>query len=137
MFALLLAVQVVCSPFGTCARREVSVPDSSRIHSAARKAEEAFERRRRDLLPYTSGYTDASCVEIIGRFCIFDDEGGDSPPAPEAPEVIDSRLKLIDQLEAAAHKVPGDPWIAGQRVRYLVEANKPNAAEAAAGECRR
>jgi len=138
MVAVLLAVQIVCSPFGTCARREVSVPDSTRIHGEARKAEETFERRRRDLLPYMGvGGSDTRCVEFIGRFCIFDDDREGSRPIPEDKEVIDARLRLIDQLESAAHKLPKDPWIAGQRVRYLVEANRPNAAETAAGECLR
>ena len=43
---------------------------------------------------------------------------------------------MITRLAQAAHRVPGDGWISGQRVRYLVEDDRAYEAAEAARECR-
>ncbi len=43
---------------------------------------------------------------------------------------------MIAALDSAAAQLPGDGWIAGQRVRYLIEAGRPEAALEAARACR-
>jgi len=69
MIMVLLAVQVVCSPFGTCARREPTLSDSARILRSVRSRQEQFERVRRDHLPWTDpGWAD-HCDEQIMNAC--------------------------------------------------------------------
>jgi hypothetical protein len=46
-----------------------------------------------------------------------------------------ARRALLDSLAAAAARDPIDPWIAGQRVRYLIEAGDAGAALDAARQC--
>lgn len=104
---------------------------------AAARAEQArYERVRRDALPWTLGGS-GPCDERIGRFCLSHG-GSDSkwePPA-EPERVTAARERLIERLEAATAALPGDGWIAGQLVRYLVEADRHPAAAASARRCR-
>src|SRR5262249_17729675 len=58
----------------------------------------------------------------------------DAPPEP--PGTDQARADLLGALDEGARLLPGDPWIAGQRVRYLVEHARPGAAADAARECR-
>lgn len=115
-------------------------PDSGRALRTARGAQAAFERTRFISLPWAddTGWS-GHCDEIIGRFCITYDDSEDSedwtPPAEHA-RVVQARARLIARLDTAAAAVPGDRWIAGQRVRYLVEAGRGAEAVAAARECR-
>lgn len=46
------------------------------------------------------------------------------------------RAELITHLESAAHELPGDPWLAGQRVRFAIDQHDWDAALRAANECR-
>ncbi|MBI4422059.1 MAG: hypothetical protein HY560_14640 [Gemmatimonadetes bacterium] len=115
---------------------QVSPADSQRIHQAARASQERFERRRRDFLPWTDGSSSQPCDEVIGRFCFSFGDDDDWRPPPEAKQVGPLRETLLADLSRAARQLPGDPWIAGQRVRYLVEARKTADAQAAAAECR-
>src|SRR6266545_4338972 len=58
-------------------------------------------------------------------------------PAPEEPRRIgEARDRVVHQLDSAAALLPGDEWIAGQRVRYIVEAGRTADAIAAAHACR-
>jgi hypothetical protein len=70
----------------------------------------------------------------IGRFCYWYAPPRDEP-LPDPPRVDEARAGLLDALADAARANPRDPWIAGQRVRYLVEHGRPSAAVAAAREC--
>ncbi|HST60258.1 MAG TPA: hypothetical protein VLK84_16245, partial [Longimicrobium sp.] len=75
------------------------------------------------------------CHEIIGRFCFWFEADPDAPP-PEAPVIGERRRALLQRLATAADVIPGDAWITGQRVRYLVEAGDEGAAVATARACR-
>jgi tetratricopeptide (TPR) repeat protein len=113
--------------------------DSARALGSARSAQAAFERLRFRHLPWThDGVGPDRCDERIGRFCLWrgDDEGPEWVPPPEPDAVRDGRDELIARLGEAAALVPGDPWVAGQRVRYLVEADRADEAAEAARECR-
>jgi len=115
----------------------VTAQDSARLLRAARQDQAAFERLRRARLPQRWGGGGGRCDERIGRFCITHGSGRDSWIAPpEHPEVISGREALVDGLGRVAQIVPGDGWIAGQRVRYLVEARRLDDALSAARECR-
>lgn len=117
--------------------RRPSGADSARVHRTARSEQADFERFRRRRLPETWPRSRGFCDERIGRFCLTHDDGVENWIAPpEKPEVVAARLALIDHLTEASHLLPGDGWIAGQRVRYLVEARRFDEAAAAATECR-
>ena len=112
-----------------------AVQDSVRIHRSARSAQAEFEGQRRHRLPVTWRSTGGRCDVQVGRFCYWHDD--DSPQGPEEPASIRPlREDLTNLLDDAALALPGDPWIAGQRVRYLLEASRPGEALRAAEECR-
>lgn len=112
--------------------------DSARVLRGARSAQAAFERARYRGLPFTDGHGGGGgCDERIGRFCLWHDDLEDDWVAPPEPAAVTrERDALIATLGQDAAASPGDAWIAGQRVRYLVEAGRPADAARAAGECR-
>ncbi|HYJ80759.1 MAG TPA: hypothetical protein VEW03_14185 [Longimicrobiaceae bacterium] len=113
--------------------------DSVRALRSARSAQAAFERLRFRNLPWTDSPGSAGgCDERIGRFCIWHDDDESTPdwkPPPEPAAVRTGRDRLIAALDEAA-SASGDSWVAGQRVRYLVEAGRAADAARAARECR-
>lgn len=115
----------------------ISREDSIAIHQAARSDQASFERFRRSRLPSTWGGGSSRCDERIGRFCLTHGAGRDDWVAPEEdPAVVQARLDLTEGLGMVADLMPGDGWIAGQRVRYLIEARLHDDAVVAARECR-
>jgi hypothetical protein len=112
----------------------VQQPDSQAVRRAAGRAQAAFESYRRWHLPYRSDRSGARCDVRIGRFCYWDD--GDTATVPEPRTVRDARARLLAALDSAAALFPGDDWIAGQRLRYLVEDGRREEALAAARGCR-
>jgi hypothetical protein len=107
--------------------------DSLAILRHAQDAVRGFERAREADAPASTGRT--YCDVRIGRYCVRYPVPGDDPPK-EPPRVDQARADLIEVLTAAARGLPGDDWIAGQRVRYLVEHGRLSAAVAAARDCR-
>ncbi|HVO35371.1 MAG TPA: hypothetical protein VMT21_07390, partial [Gemmatimonadales bacterium] len=75
------------------------------------------------------------CDARIGRFCYWSDTTDTVLPA-EPAGIRQRRERLLAVLDSAAHTLPGDAWVAGQRVRYLLEAGLPDSAAAAAQACR-
>jgi hypothetical protein len=76
---------------------------------------------------------------MIGRFCLTygdDDVEEWTPPEEEPERIVRSRDRLLDELDRVAGIIPGDQWVVGQRVRYLVEAERFGAARSAARACR-
>jgi len=73
------------------------------------------------------------CDVHIGRYCYWrgDDDAEHQPE--EAPEIRRRREELLRLLDSVSAAVPGDPWVAGQRVRYLVEAGRTDEALRFAG----
>ena len=109
--------------------------DSQRVLRDARSAQTSFERIRRANLPLDNGGSSRRCDVRVGRFCYWWDDG-EFPAPPELPRTKSARAELIDRLARAADALPGDRWIAGQRVRYLVEDGRAADAAIAAAECR-
>jgi hypothetical protein len=97
--------------------------DSAQIHRGARRAQEDFERLRERQIPAERGQGGGRCDEPVGRLCLrFAPEGASPPPiAPVPRPIVEARRVLLDALAEAARELPGDDWIAGQRVRYLLE----------------
>jgi hypothetical protein len=119
------------------AQSRVPPRDSSGWVTRARAAQAGFERFRFQRLPRTVARGGGKCDETIGRFCFwFEADPDPEPPQPEEPAVGVRRGALIQTLHQAADAVPGDSWLAGQRVRYLVEAGEEDEAVAAARACR-
>ena len=114
----------------------VAQSDSDAALRSVQLAQQAFESKRGFLAPRTLGSSHGGvCDERIGRFCYWYD--GDAPPPPPEPdEIKHARRHLLDLLDSAAALLPGDWWIAGQRVRYLVESDRLADALAAAHACR-
>jgi hypothetical protein len=113
--------------------------DSARALRDARSEQYRFEAVRRQHLPWTDG-SGGVCElqdERIGRFCLSFDDGEAEWQAPAEDEAIGrARDRLIEHLDSAARVAPGDVWVSGQRVRYLVEARRFDRAREAARECR-
>ncbi|HUF25468.1 MAG TPA: hypothetical protein VMM18_00705 [Gemmatimonadaceae bacterium] len=121
---------------GASVRLEPPPLDSANAIRAARAAQARFELTRYGHLPWTWRPAAQRCDEIVGRFCLsFSDEPSDWSP-PEEPEAIASaRDRLLTWLAAAQRADTGDPWIVGQRVRYLLEGGLADEAARIAAGC--
>ena len=114
-----------------------ATPDSGAVLKSARRAQAAFEGTRRLNLPERAGGWSGICGTRIGRICYWYEPGEDTDPAPPEPARIRAaRAGLLSALESAAATIPGDEWIVGQRVRYLLEDSQPGAAARVAEQCR-
>ena len=134
--ALLMALQQELSVQNPSQAESVAA-DSQRVLRRARSAQIEFESFRRRRLPI--GYRSNQPCEIhIGRYCYWrGDESDDKPAPPEEPAIRERRASLLRVLDSASSVLPGDPWIAGQAVRYLVEIDSIDAALVAARQnCR-
>ena len=126
-------------PTGPAASTEETRPpltsrDSTRALKSARRAQNSFEVLRRRLLPRQAGLTGRTCDVVIGRYCHWQEPGGFGPP-PESPKVIAAREEFLDVLDSLGRLVPEDRWILAQKLRYRVEAGRPDEAERVATEC--
>lgn len=110
---------------------------AGRARDAAREAQGRFERARLRWLPVDHGWGPGRCDEVIGRMCYSNQEGGDWYWDAEDPRIADAREELIAELARAATDAPADPWILGQRVAYLGEADRWEEARALAAGCGR
>ena len=72
------------------------------------------------MLPRFYGGEANHCL-IIGRFCEWHANYDASIVPDEGKDIRRSRAQLLRDLTKAAESVPGDDWIMGQRIRYLVE----------------
>ncbi|HET8655427.1 MAG TPA: hypothetical protein VFL93_07910 [Longimicrobiaceae bacterium] len=132
-----VALPAARTPLSAQAPPPLSARDSSRALHHAREEQARFERARRSHLPEVSGGDSGTCDEHVGRFCLtYTDEDDDWRPPPEPAPVADARERLLGVLDSTAALIPGDDWVAGQRVRYLVEAHRFPDAVAAARDCR-
>ena len=106
----------------------VSAADSQRVLRRARSAQTEFEAFRRNRLPI--GYRSSQPCDVhVGRYCYWrGDESDDKPAPPEQPAVRQRRTALLRALDSASSVLPGDAWIVGQVVRYLVEVDSTDAA---------
>jgi hypothetical protein len=135
---LLLAALLLEGGAAAQTRATPELRDSARTLRAARAAQAEFERLRFRHLPWTwGGGSGGRCDERIGRFCLWHDEGAPEWKAPPEPEAVRrGRERLLARLDSASALLPADPWVAGQRVRYLLDAGRRAEAVVAAGECR-
>lgn len=114
-------------------------PDPEEVVGEAKGRQRAFERHRRRRLPYAGGRSGDRCDEIVGRYCLWHEDGADRDrePPEESESVVREREELLEHLAAALRRVPDSDWLVGQRVRYLLEADRPGQAlEQATEGCR-
>ena len=131
--ALVVAARLLFVQAPDSVVRPLSRSDPIATQQLARRAQTDFEQRRFARLPTVPGAGDR-CDVRVGRFCYWQDAGDSAPPEPKSIDEL--RTKLIGRLGALAARSPADRWIAGQRVRYLLEAKRADEALAAAKECR-
>jgi hypothetical protein len=134
---LIISLALQASATARFATRAPATPpaDSQRVLRSARDAQAEFERVRRANLPLDTRGSSGRCDVHVGRFCYWWDDG-EFPAPPEMPRTKAARTLLLGRLARAAAALPGDRWIAGQRVRYLVEDDRTTDAVIAATECR-
>ena len=117
----------------TPAHPQTAKRDSINARKLALRAQTRFEQVRRFNLPMRFVGAGNVCDARIGRFCQWNDE---DPSTPKEPKPIrEGRNTLLATLDSAAARSPADDWIAGQRLRYLVEAGRDTAALNAARQC--
>jgi hypothetical protein len=110
------------------------VKDSAEILDHARDLQARFERWRRHALPRFYAGPAEHCL-IVGRFCEWHPNLQDYVVPEEGKDIRRERAKLLRDLEKASATLPGDDWIIGQRIRYLVESHD-TAAISVARSCR-
>lgn len=130
---ILLWAALLAAP-GAPVAAQTPAADSVRTLKAARRAQFDFEKLRRSRLPLDE-IAAGRCEIRIGRFCYWSDPS-DTVVPPEHRSVPRGRARLLTTLGALATRTPGDPWIAGQRVFYLVESGNDSAALRVARDCR-
>jgi hypothetical protein len=131
--AVLLGLMTPAGAGAAQATHPASAADSAATDQEARAAQREFETERRAYLPIDLDDGRGPCDATIGRFCYWY-RPADEPDEPDRIGV--ARLLLLARLDDAARARPTDDWIAGQRVRYLVEHRWADTAVAAARECR-
>jgi hypothetical protein len=119
------------------APRSPEQADSARLVRRSRSEQAGFERYRAHRAPGTfRGGGGSRCDERIGRYCMWFGRDTTYEPGDEPGVVAARRQRLLTALDSAAAALPGDPWIASQRVRYAVESDETGRALSAARECR-
>lgn len=113
---------------------ERSPSDSADVRRRARNAQRDFESIRRLHLPADPQYGSHGCDEHVGRFCYWYEPSNEST-LREPDAITAARERLLRHFATAAGRIPGDGWIAGQRVRYLVEHGLADSAVAVAQAC--
>ena len=124
---------LTASAAGAAQEPRVAPDDSAAMEGGLRDAQRSFERFRRRRLPPT-GRGSGRCDERVGRYCLTHDDD-EREPRPEPGEIAERRGALIERLAAAAERVPGSRWVAGQRVWYLAQAGRADEAVDAARAC--
>ncbi|MDA1080721.1 MAG: hypothetical protein O2973_03435 [Gemmatimonadetes bacterium] len=137
-----LMIGIAAGGVGAQIIRSATTPDTTRAkvverertpYEAARAVQADFEFFRSMNLPAFRGGRPGNCDERVGRFCYWYDETASAPP--ELSAVIDRRAELTRALDSLGRRDANDTWILAQRVRYLVEDQRPAEALQAAREC--
>lgn len=129
-----LVFSICCLFFPATARPQVGRVDSLRMLGAAHAAQIRFERERRGLLPLGDDPGGDQCETVVGRMCYWPEDNSERP-MPDSRSIINARLALLATLGRLNSASPGDNWIAGQRIRYMIESGEDSAAVSVARSC--
>lgn len=121
------------TPLSTTLIAQAPGRDSAAVRRQALRAQTRFEQVRKINLPVRYTSPPQVCDANIGRFCQWNAEDPSPPKEPKA--ISEARNALLRTLDSAAARSPTDDWIAGQRIRYLLEAGRDTAAVRAADAC--
>ncbi len=108
--------------------------DSAAILRDAHRAQVRFEHTRRHYIPRLDDPNDDRCDVQIGRMCYLQGDDNQQPIA-EPREIASARISFIARLATLHARSPGDDWIAGQLIHYMVEAGEYSGAVAMARAC--
>jgi hypothetical protein len=109
--------------------------DSVSLREEAERGQARFERVRRANLPWALGGWGGECDEVVGRFCLRHSTDLEWEPPEEPRRIGEARDELLEELALAAAALPGDDWVLGQRIHYLVEGGRLWEAEGLARAC--
>ena len=126
--ASLLVTAFPCVPMGVAAQRPHTPAERE-----ARDAQRSFESYRRFQLPRIVP-RGGGCDITIGRFCYWDNND-DTPLPAEREGVVRARERLRASLDSLAALDSTSDYIAGQSVRYALEAHDAEAAVAFLDDC--
>lgn len=112
-----------------------NVVDSAALVARAREAQARFEALRRDHLHLGSRRPSGPCDRRIGQLCWRYQPVLLWEPRGSAPVVWVARDSLLAELSRIGRRLPGDGWILGQRVRYLLEAGRVDEALVTVRQC--
>ncbi len=107
-------------------QNQQALMDSNEISRRARDLQARFETRRRHMLPRFFAGTAEHCL-VVGRFCEWHPNLKDYVIPDEGDDIRRVRAEFLRDLEKAGNAIPGDDWIIGQRIRYLVEGHDSSA----------
>lgn len=99
-----------------------AAPDTAAVSEEARRAQRRFESVRRAALRILERRGASPCDVRIGRYCYWYDTSARPPMPREAETVTRARQRFLSVLDSLGASSPADAWIAGQRVRYRVDA---------------
>ncbi|HJQ18786.1 MAG TPA: hypothetical protein VJ867_00465 [Gemmatimonadaceae bacterium] len=125
---------MLLSAVGLLLQMVSATPPDAQALRAAKSAQHRFESARRARLPVEWHGGDGRCDTRVGRYCYWYDSA-DAKRIAEPKAIGDARQRLLSVLDSQEVRSPADPWIVGQRVRYLVEAGRIDDAVAAARAC--
>jgi hypothetical protein len=130
---VLVTASLLASLFPRVPRAADAQRPRTRAERAARDAQRDFESYRRYQLPRVVA-RGGGCDITIGRFCYWDDND-DSPLPAERASVARARERLRSALDSLSALDSSSDYIAGQSVRYALEAGDAEAATAFLHDC--
>ena len=87
-------------------------------------------------MPHATLVGATGCDAVIGHYCYLQQVASDRT-SKRRLEVVAARARLLAILDSLGAMIPGDRWILGQKVRYLIEAGRPQAADSTGRRVRR
>lgn len=122
-------------PGGEADAQEVGLsPDSASMVEEARELQADFERFRGSRIPPRTRTSNAGCDRQIGRICHWFGGADEADFPPEPTETSLARQELVGTLAEVWAEFK-DPWIVGQLVHYLTEAERFSEAVSIARGC--
>jgi hypothetical protein len=132
-----VSLLLLCFPYLIAGASQSGGIDSLAVLRSARRAQDEFEITRRASLPERPSGSNGGRYEMIGRLRYWYDSGSDEDrPLAEPPQIRQARARLLAALAHGGAALPGDEWIAGQRVRYMLEDSQPRLAVRVVEQCR-